>query len=359
MKTEIIRISNQLFDEEKIKAAAEIIKNGGLVVFPTETVYGLGADGTNPVAAEKIYRAKGRPSDNPLIIHIAEPSDAEKYAYTQEVYYDIAKRFMPGPITVIMRAKDTVPMQTRGGLDTVAVRCPSHPIAHALILASGTAVAAPSANLSGSPSPTSARHVIDDLYGRVDMIIDGGEADFGLESTIVKIEDDNTLTLLRPGKITPEDLSEIVPLVKIADAVTSELREGEIALSPGMKYRHYAPKSPLVLLNGDRCSAAEYIEKNSVKHQKIALVTYIDDMFFFKDRLPQVKCYDFGDKKDMLAQAHNLFSILRDADKENFDIIYAPMPDTCGIGLALYNRMIRAAAHKVIKLDKSMKGQVI
>ena len=349
MNTEIIKLSEKDSDfDEKIQRCAHVIKSGGLVVFPTETVYGLGADGTSPEAARAIYRAKGRPSDNPLIIHVEKPIDAEKYTYTNEVYYKLAERFMPGPLTVILRAKEIIPKETRASLPTVAVRCPENKIARALIGASGVPIAAPSANLSGSPSPTRASHVIDDMLGRVDVIIDGGDADFGLESTIVKIEDDGALTLLRPGRITPEELSETVGEVKIADAVTDKLRDGEVALSPGMKYKHYAPKSTLVLLDGDREETVNFIKGQGAK--RTALLTYIEDYSFFCEKLPEVISYKFGAKCDETAQAHLLFSILRDIDKEDFDIIYAPLPSASGVGLALYNRMIRAAAHNVIKL---------
>ena len=194
MITEIVRLTDDRI-EEKLQIAAEIIKSGGLVVFPTETVYGLGGNATDPNAAEAIYAAKGRPTDNPLIIHIADPSNAEEYAYTSVDYYRIADAFMPGPITVVLKAKESVPMTTRGGLDTVAVRCPSDKIANKLIRLAGVPIAAPSANISGSPSPTIARHVIKDMDGKVDMIIDGGDCDFGLESTIVKLESKGRLTL--------------------------------------------------------------------------------------------------------------------------------------------------------------------
>ncbi len=349
MTTEIVIIdpADVNSSENEIKYAAEIIKNGGLVVFPTETVYGLGADATSSEAAKRIYVAKGRPSDNPLIIHIEKPSDAELYTYTSEVYYRLADRFMPGPLTVIMTAKDTVPMQTRGGLPTVAVRCPENPIARRLIALSGVPIAAPSANLSGSPSPTTAAHVIDDMMGRVDMIIDGGECGFGLESTIVKIEDDGALTLLRPGKITPEELS-CVAEVKIADAVLSKLGENEVALSPGMKYRHYAPKAPVILIDGDIDAKIRYITEEGFENA--ALICYSEDVAKLKPALPRLDLYEFGSRLDEAAQAHALFSLLRELDKKNYEKIYAPLPKTSGIGLALYNRMIRAAAHRIIKL---------
>ena len=348
MNTEIIKIcAEHLSDyENELLSAAEIIKRGGLVVFPTETVYGLGANGLDADAAGKIYTAKGRPSDNPLIIHIAKPDDAEHYTYTDQLYYRLAERFMPGPLTVIMRAKDCVPLATRASLPTVAVRCPENKIARRLIQLSGVPIAAPSANLSGSPSPTNARHVADDMLGRVDMIIDGGDCEFGLESTIVKIEDNGTLTLLRPGRITPDELSLIAP-VKIASAVTDKLGEGETVLSPGMKYRHYAPRAQLVLLDGDRESSADYIANDGAESS--AIICYDEDEDFYKQVLSTATVYPFGEKLDMKAQAHSLFTLLREIDKKNHSRIYAPLPERSGIGLALYNRMIRAAAHTIIK----------
>ena len=347
MNTEIFKVSDVLQQESELKCAAEVIKQGRLVVFPTETVYGIGADATDEAAVSAIFTAKGRPSDNPLIVHVSAPSDAEKYAYTSPLYFKIAEKFMPGPITVIMPSREIIPKKTRGGLDTVAIRCPSSEIARALTSFSKKPIAAPSANLSGSPSPTSAKHVIDDMQGRVDVIIDGGDCDFGLESTIVKIEDDNTLLLLRPGKITIEELEEIVP-VKVADAVTDKLRDGEVALSPGMKYRHYAPKAPLILIDGSSRDFIDYVNKS--ENEKIAVIAYYEDVELIKSALPYATVYDFGKAEDESAQAHNLFYILRDADSKNFDKIYAPLPKKTGISLAIYNRMIRAAAHTIIRL---------
>lgn len=334
-------------DKDIISKAAEVIKKGGLVVFPTETVYGLGADATNENAVASIFNAKGRPSDNPLIIHVSSPEEADKYSYTSELYYRLAERFMPGPLTVIMKSRDNIPKRTRGGLDTVAVRCPETLIARELIKYSGVPIAAPSANISGSPSPTSAKHVIDDMMGKVDVIIDGGNADFGLESTIVKIEDNQTLTLLRPGKITIEELREIAP-VKVADAVTDKLGENDVAISPGMKYRHYAPKAPLVLLDGAICEITKYIKEQGKR--KFAVIAYEEFLPQIKAELPQAYIYSFGKADDEKAQAHKLFSVLREVDSEGFDEIYAPLPKKSGISLALYNRMIRAAAHNIIRL---------
>ncbi len=348
VKTEIVKISEDSNLSNVLMPLADIIKRGGLVVFPTETVYGLGGDATNPCAAEKIYKAKGRPSDNPLIIHIAEPEDAEKYAYTTDVYYELARRFMPGPLTVILKAKDSIPKNTRGGLETVAVRCPENKIARELIRLSGVPIAAPSANLSGSPSPTNAAHVIDDMNGRVDAIIDGGDSSFGLESTIVKINDDNSLTLLRPGKISPEELSQIGYRVEVAKAVTDKLPEGERALSPGLKYKHYAPKAEFVLLSGSADKVFEFFSAEN--SEKTAVLWYSEELDFIRKSSSMLNFFDFGSMTSPEEQAHILFSMLRELDKQGFTRVYAPLPATEGIGLALYNRMIRAAAHKIIRL---------
>ena len=350
MNTEIIKIKVKTIDQPKtqkaLRRAADIILDGGLVVFPTETVYGLGGDATSSDAAKKIYEAKGRPSDNPLIIHVSTPEEAEKYAYTSPLYYKLAEYFMPGPLTVIMKAKPSIPLETRGGLDTVAIRCPSSVIAHTLISMVGRPVAAPSANLSGSPSPTIASHVIDDMMGRVDAIIDGGECSVGLESTIVKIESGNKLILLRPGVITEDDIASVTP-VTLASAITEALAENEVAESPGMKYRHYAPKAPLELLDGDIEKAAEYIKGCG---GRVGVICYTDDVERFRKLLPRTTLFALGARSDEEEQARQLFFILREADKKNYDKIYAPLPDKRGIGLALYNRMIRAAAHTVIKV---------
>lgn len=349
MITEIINITQGDNLDEKLILAAEIIKSGGLVVFPTETVYGLGGDGLNSSASKKIYEAKGRPQDNPLIIHIASPDDAKKYTYTNNLYDKLAKRFMPGPLTVVLPARSCIPPETRASLPTVAVRCPEHPIARKLISLAGTPIAAPSANLSGSPSPTKASHVIDDMNGRVDAIIAADDSEIGLESTIVKIEDDSTVTLLRPGKITIEELSEVCDKIRVAGAVTSKIAEGEKVLSPGMKYRHYAPKAPVILLDGCRKKIGEYISKNS-ENKSVSVICYREQIADIKEKVPNAFIYEFGSEKDEDAQAHLLFDILRDADKRNFDVIYAPLPKAEGVGLALYNRMIRAAAYNIIKL---------
>ncbi|MBO7761560.1 MAG: threonylcarbamoyl-AMP synthase [Clostridia bacterium] len=348
MITEFVKISDVTsdVDRQKIRQAAEILCRGGLVVFPTETVYGLGGNATDPTAAERIYSAKGRPSDNPLIIHIATPEEAEKYAVTSPLYYRLASAFFPGPLTVILPVRDTIPKTVTAGLPTVAVRCPSHPVANALIREAGVPIAAPSANLSGSPSPTSARHVRDDMDGRVDVILDGGECEIGLESTIVKIEEDGTLTLLRPGAITPEDLSVVAPEVRIASAVLGALKTGEQVLSPGMKYKHYAPKTPFALLEGSEDQVAAFLHD---KGANVAFFAYEEDIPLLRS-CTKATLIAIGSRNEPQQLAKRLFWLLRECDKKGYTEIYADLPVPRGLGLALYNRMIRAAAHKIITL---------
>ena len=346
MQTKIFTVDPENTDAKKINECADILRSGGLVAFPTETVYGLGAIATDKDAAKKIYSAKGRPSDNPLIIHIASPADAERYAYTSELYYKLASAFMPGPLTVVMPKKSTVPSEVTGGLETVAIRCPSHPIARELIRAAQCAVAAPSANLSGSPSPTESAHVINDMNGRIDAIIDGGCAEIGLESTIVSIDGD-TLTLLRPGAITRDALLCVCETVNIASAVTEALKENERPLSPGMKYRHYAPKAPLALIDGEQNDVTEFLIEKS-KAENCLILAYDEEI----PLLAGVKYIGVGARQDLESQAKRLFGALREADERSVDKIYAHLPVKDGIGLALYNRLIRAAAHTVITVTK-------
>lgn len=343
METKILRINNETEYCAQLSEASEIILAGGTVVFPTETVYGLGGNALLADAAKKIYTAKGRPSDNPLIIHVADPKDAEKYAYVSDIYYRLADAFMPGPLTVIMPKRDCIPLSVTGGLDSVAVRCPSHPVARALIGRCGVPIAAPSANISGRPSPTSAKYVEEDMLGRVDMIIDGGECEIGLESTIVKI-DGESLTLLRPGAITYDALCCVCENVEIAPAVTDKLAENERPLSPGMKYRHYAPSADFVLLDGDESDVLSFM----MEEQKngCAVLCYDEELPFLNTSLS----VPIGKRDDLSAQAKRLFTSLREADKLGASKIYAHLPPLDGLGLALYNRMIRAAAHTVKKI---------
>lgn len=344
METKILRIDDTTEYSASLSEAASIIRSGGLVVFPTETVYGLGGNALLSDAAKKIYSAKGRPSDNPLIIHIAEPKDADKYAFTSEIYYDLAKEFMPGPLTVIMQKRDCVPLSVTGGLETVAVRCPSHHVAHALIKECGVPIAAPSANLSGKPSPTSAKYVLEDMNSRVDMIIDGGECEIGLESTIVSI-DGESLTLLRPGAITYDALCCVCSNVKIAPAVLEKLAENEKPLSPGMKYRHYAPSADFVLLDGEQSDVLSFMISEQ-KNNNCAILCYDEELGHLNPSLS----ISIGAKDDLNTQAKRLFTALREADKLGAKKIYAHLPTLEGLGLALYNRMIRAAAHTIKKV---------
>ncbi len=337
MKTEII--TKAQFESGAKLRAADIIKSGGLVVFPTETVYGLGGNATDPSAAAKIYAAKGRPSDNPLIIHVSSPEEAELYAITSDAYYKLAKKFMPGPLTVILPRKNTVPKETTGGLETVAVRCPSDTVARELISASGVPIAAPSANLSGKPSPTNVSDVIADMNSRVDMIIDGGDSEIGLESTIVKLNGDRGI-LLRPGAITVDALRCVLDEVEIAPSVTAMLKEGERVESPGMKYRHYAPDAPFILLDGKDSDVLGFLKKS----EKDAVILCYDDEI---SELDGHKLIPIGSRNNLSDEAHRLFSALRDADRMSPTVIYGHVPPKDGIGLALYNRMLRAAAHTV------------
>lgn len=352
MKTELFQIQDVNKDRAALQKAAKILKAGGLVVMPTETVYGLGGDATNKEAAKAIYEAKGRPSDNPLIIHIANPEDAERYAETSDTYYRLARHFMPGPLTVILPKKDSIPLSVTGGLDTVAVRCPSHPVARALIEETGVAIAAPSANRSGRPSPTCAAHAIEDLWGRVHVILDGGDCEVGLESTIVKLEGENGI-LLRPGAITPDDLRAVIPELTIAPAVTAALAEGERVLSPGMKYRHYAPAAPLTLLEGDADDVRAFLLQKA-EEPSIGILCFDEEIPLMPS---QARLFPVGSGTDLGTQAHRLFAALREADADpDVTELYAHLPPREGLGLALYNRAIRAAAHHILHVNKPRKG---
>ena len=340
MKT--VFIGQNEINDKTLTRAGEILRRGGLVVFPTETVYGLGADALDADAAKKIYAAKGRPSDNPLIVHIADPADADKYAVVGEAYKRLAKAFMPGPLTVILPKRDCIPMTVTGGLDSVGLRCPENPIARRMIAAAGVPIAAPSANISGKPSPTSAEHVRFDMDGKVDMILDGGECTVGLESTIVKVEGDK-LTLLRPGAITLDMLRALFDSVEVSAAVTEQLSENVRPLSPGMKYRHYAPTAPLYLLCGSDEKRLAYC---TAADSDTLLLVFDEEAELF----PTHKVIAIGSKNDERTQAKRLFAALREADSTGCKKILAPLPKQSGLSLALYNRMIRAAAHNIITL---------
>jgi len=329
--------------DDQLQDAADVIRRGGLVVFPTETVYGLGASALDGNAAKKIYAAKGRPSDNPLIIHIADPKDADKYCVTSPLYFNLAERFMPGPLTVIMPKRDVIPYTVTGGLDTVAVRCPKNAVARALIKSSGVPIAAPSANISGRPSPTSAEHVREDLDGKVDVIIDGGECEIGLESTIVKIDGDSTV-LLRPGAVTPEMLSEVVPHLKF-DAGIREKNDSDAApLAPGMKYKHYAPRAEVYLVKGDAENVDSFMAARLLEDKSVGVICFDETA----KKLKGDNVVTLGLKSDGAAHAKKLFAALRHFDATSVKTIYATAVEPIGIDLATYNRMIKASGYKII-----------
>lgn len=345
MITEIIKVTDIEKQAGDIARAGGIIRHGGLVAFPTETVYGLGASAYDAEAALSVFSAKGRPADNPLIVHIAEPGDAEAIAETSELYYRLAERFMPGPLTIILPKKDVIPGAVTAGLDSVAVRCPSNRIANALIHASGVPIAAPSANRSGRPSPTTAAHVYEDMDGIIPMILDGGDADFGLESTVVKPDGDGCI-ILRPGAVTVEMLAECCRFVKIAEAVTNPEKAGDKPLSPGMKYKHYAPKAELTLIDADEDSFASFVLTHGGSDTAVLCPTEDERKYADAGMIPLV----IGGRGDVTEYCHRLFSLLREADEKGAGRIYARLPSTDGESLAIYNRIIRAAGCRVIKI---------
>ena len=330
-------------DEAALNRAAQIIQSGGIVGMPTETVYGLGASALSESAAEKIYAAKGRPSDNPLIVHVAFPEEAESIAYTTDLYYALAKRFMPGPLTVILSKKDTVPAGVTGGLDTVAVRCPAHPVAHELIRKAGVPIAAPSANRSGCPSPTTAEHVLRDMDGRIEMILDGGPCEIGLESTVIRLTEEGC-EILRPGAVTEFMLAEVAGSVSVAKAVIDPALAGDKPLSPGMKYKHYSPNAEVVLVDGDDARFEEYIRSRISETEAVVSPDSSADRFNFCDRL------SFGKTADAEDESRALFSVLREADDLGYTRVYIQLPPSKGSYLALYNRLIRAAGGRIVHI---------
>ena len=329
--------------EGSVERAADVIRSGGLVAFPTETVYGLGGNGLLEDAATRIYVAKGRPSDNPLILHLKDPMEAEKYCYVNPLYYTLAAAFMPGPLTVIMPKRPIVPDTVTGGLDTVAVRVPSDPIARRFLAACDLPIAAPSANISGRPSPTKAEHVIEDLSGRIDMILCADECEIGLESTIVKLDGEH-LTLLRPGAITAQMLESVFPSIEIDDCSMRALGKDEKPAAPGMKYRHYAPKAKVVVLDGDWQAVLSF-QKEQAKKADVGILCKDKHLPFICGK----HVYSIGD--DPMQMAKCLFASLRRFDSfEDVNTIYAVMPDEDGIGMAVRNRLMKAAGFTVLKL---------
>ncbi|MBQ7699290.1 MAG: threonylcarbamoyl-AMP synthase [Clostridia bacterium] len=325
--------------ENDIKTAAQIILSGGTVAFPTETVYGLGGDATRPDCAKKIYASKGRPSDNPLIIHLSKAEEAEKYAYTNDIYYKLTNAFCPGPLTVILPKKDIIPYEVTGGLDTVAVRIPSHPVARAFIEACDVAIAAPSANRSGSPSPTSAKHVKDDLDGKIDALIDGGRCEIGLESTIVKLKD-GFAVILRPGAVTEEMLSAVVP-VRRDGSLYVKPDENVRPEAPGMKYRHYAPDMPVTLLKGPHNDVVSYMKNRLEEDESTGIICLQSDEKYLRGK--NVKYMP----NDAAGQANSLFALLREYKGTDAKRIYSVTPSRTGLGLAVCNRLTKAAGFDI------------
>ncbi|MCR5283011.1 MAG: threonylcarbamoyl-AMP synthase [Lachnospiraceae bacterium] len=365
-----------------LKQAGEILQNGGLVAFPTETVYGLGGDAFNPASSKRIYAAKGRPSDNPLIVHICRLSDLEKTAVSiPKDAYRLAEAFWPGPLTMILKKTAALPSETTGGLDTVAVRFPSHPLAQALIDAAGGFVAAPSANTSGRPSPTVGKYVYEDLCGRIDMLIDDGQVGLGLESTIVDLTEDHPM-ILRPGFITETMLRSVLGDVSLDPALLekqkapdldpqktqdqADLKSGMPAHSahthtgpkaPGMKYKHYAPKGEVIIFEGDEEKVSERLLYELQKDQKNGTRSGVILSERMLERLQRgkketladsVKC--LGSSDDTQAMAHMLFRFLREFDDEGIQRIYVRAVAQEGLGLAVMNRLKKAAGGRIISL---------
>ncbi len=349
METIVKKIKRDNIDKNIIKEAGKLIRAGELVAFPTETVYGLGADALLAEGSKKIYAAKGRPSDNPLIVHIADVSSLEKI--TQDIPREaelLAEAFWPGPLTMIFRKSDVVPYETTGGMDTVAVRMPEDPVALALIREGGGYIAAPSANTSGRPSPTLAEHVYEDLKGQIPLILDGGAVGIGLESTIVDLSADVPM-ILRPGYITKEMLETVIGEVRVDPgliAADSDLRPK----APGMKYKHYAPKAQMILVSGQTETVAarinEMVKADMLKGKKAGIIGSDETIMQYEGAVVK----SIGSRRDEDAIARHLYRILREFDELDVDIIYSECFATPRIGQAIMNRLLKAAGHHIIEV---------
>ena len=337
--------SRQRETTEKIKEAAKILREGGLVAIPTETVYGLGADATNPEAVRRIFEVKGRPQDNPLILHLSGAQWLPRYCRDiPPLAFALARKFWPGPLTLVLKRRNNVPDEITAGLDTVAVRCPNHPVAQALIRELGLPIAAPSANLSGRPSCTDAQSVLADMGGKIEAVADGGSCAVGVESTILDLTGDFP-RLLRPGGIPPEAMETIVGTIEVDKAVTGLLDAGERPKSPGMKYRHYAPRVPLTVFSGAPEATAREIERRMCP--RTGVICFDEYLRLFPGR----EAYSLGPYDDPGEQARRLFSVLRAFDDTSCTEIYAQCPDGRGLGLAVGNRLKRAAGFHVVEAD--------
>ena len=351
MDTKIVRITDkeQLKDEELLEAA-RILREGGLVAFPTETVYGLGGNALDEHASEKIYAAKGRPSDNPLIAHISCMEELPALVREiPEAGRRLAEAYWPGPLTMIFRKRDEVPYETTGGLETVAVRMPSDPVASRLIRLAGVPVAAPSANTSGRPSPTRAEHVIEDLNGKIDMIIDGGQVGIGVESTIVDVSGE-TPVLLRPGAVTMEMLEAVLGRVDIDPAITGPVSADIKPKAPGMKYRHYAPKAEMVLVEGEMEQVVRYINQETKKAQKEGKTVGIICTEESRNLYPEGILEVIGSREHEETVAHNLFAVLREFDNRKVDCIFSESFSRDQLGQAIMNRLCKAAGYHIVKV---------
>ena len=354
MKTKVVAIDRECMDMEAIREAGQILAGGGLVAFPTETVYGLGGDGLKENAAARIYAAKGRPSDNPLILHIAELSALEVLAKeVPELAYRLAERFWPGPLTMILKKSEIVPFATTGGLNTVAIRMPSDEIARKIIRASGTYIAAPSANLSGRPSPTTAEHVIEDLAGRVEMIVDGGPSDIGLESSIIDLSGEVPM-ILRPGFITKEDFEQIVAEVEYDTAVlATKPQESVVAKAPGMKYRHYAPQGQIYIVEGELDAVVSTINELSAKAAEAGVRVAVLCAEETKERYTCDKIFSLGSLKSEKEISAHLFAALRAFDTEHITVIYSESFEQTKLHQAIMNRLRKAAGYQTIQAKEN------
>lgn len=346
--TKIIDINLNNIDMDKLKLASKVLREGGTVAFPTETVYGLGANALDSEALKKIFKAKGRPSDNPLIVHITKRESIKTLAREiPEKTHALMDKFWPGPLTMVFKKSHIVPDIITAGLDTVAVRMPSHPVAKALIQQAGIPVAAPSANLSGKPSPTQASHVIEDLYGKVDIIIRGGSSTVGLESTVLDITEEVPV-ILRPGGVTLEDLQKVLGEVSIDKGLEDAKA---VPRAPGMKYTHYSPKAEVILVTGevhDIVNTINRLRKQYEKNSKVGIMATDET----KDNYYDGMAISMGSRKNPEIIAENMFSILREFDQRGVDMILAEGIEVKSIGHAVMNRMLKAAGYHVVKAGR-------
>ena len=335
-------------EAKTVVIAADIIKAGGLVAIPTETVYGLGANGLDEAAVAKIFEAKGRPQDNPLILHICGPEQIELFCRDiPESAYRLAEKFWPGPLTMVLPARECVPKRTTGGLDTVAVRCPDNDVTRQVIRLAGVPVAAPSANISGKPSTTTAQHVLHDHDGRIDAVVDGGPCRVGLESTIVDLTGDRP-RLLRPGGVTPEELQEVLGDLVIDRAVTAQIDKDAVVKAPGMKYKHYAPDCDVVIVSGSRENAAEYIRAHYEPGDRV--LCFQEELELYEGCDPLA----YGREDAVETLSAGLFAALRELDETGVARVYARCPVGGGVAYAVQNRLKKAAAFRIIDAEKEV-----